>query len=170
MRLFNSSYSRMIAGAMVVGLVAASSALAQQGPGFWGNWRGGPGMMGGGYGMHGYGRAGIIDLNDDGRISTAEAAAAAEDVFITMDADDDDAITKDEYMAIRMGPGAGWNPARQTEMQARKEARYAEIDADKNGTVTREEFLDAAKAHHAAADQDKDGAVSPWEHRRRNWF
>lgn len=171
--------------AMALVAMTAGAVLAQ--PGSWWGWNMGPGMMGQGpmgpgmmgwgygqqgqgYGMRGYGRMGIVDLNDDGRVSAEEAAAAADEVYAAMDADDDGKITKDEYMAVRMGPGSGWNAERQAAMQAQKEARYAEMDADKDGTVTRAEFLDAAKAHHEAADTDKDGSVSPWEHRRRGWF
>ncbi|GAB4519794.1 MAG: hypothetical protein Tsb0019_20460 [Roseibium sp.] len=145
-----------------------------QGPGAGNNWRMGFGMMGWGAGPMGRGggagRFGIIDLNDDGRISDEEAAAAALDVFVAMDADDDGELTREEYMAVRMGAGPGWNPTRRAQMEERKAARFDEMDADKNGTVTRGEFLDAAKAHHAAADNDGDGSVSPWEHRRRNWY
>lgn len=141
----------------------ATGALAQ-GYGPWSGARMGPGMM------YGNGRAAIIDQNDDGRISSEEAAGAAEDVFTAMDADDDEQITKDEYMAVRMGPGAGWNAERQAAMQANKEARFGEMDTDKNGSVTKAEFLAGAQAHFKAADQDGDGEVNPWEYRRGRWF
>ena len=173
MSILNRTVLLSLMGAATLALTAGTSAHAQQGPGYWGNWHMGPGMMSGwgsGPRMQGYGRAAIIDLNDDGRISDAEAASAAEDVFLAMDADDNGEITKDEYMAVRMGPGTGWNSERQAQMQAQKEARYAELDTDGDGKVTKAEFLDTAKAHHAAADDDGDGTVSPWEHRRRNWF
>lgn len=159
-------------GAIVLAVSTAGSSQAQYvAPGD--NWRMGPGMTmgwGGGPQARWQGRFSIIDLNDDGRVSDEEAASAAEDVFLAMDADDDGQLTKEEYLAVRMGPGAGWNPERQAAMQARKEARYAEFDADGDGIVTKGEFLDTAKAHHAAADADGDGVVTPWEHRRQSWF
>lgn len=125
--------------------------------------------MGGTMGGPGRGRHMMIDANDDGLVSAEEAASEADEVFTAMDGDDDGSLTKDEYMAVRMGPQWGLNSERQSEMQKRKEARYTEMDADKDGKVAKGEFLDAAKAHHAAADADKDGKVTPWEHRRQNW-
>lgn len=80
----------------------------------------------------GFGRGMIIDHNDG--------------VFIAIDADDDGQITKEEYLAVRRAPQWGWNQRRQSAMQARREARFAE------------------------KDPDKDGYVSPGEHRRDRWF
>ncbi|MCQ1780730.1 hypothetical protein NOJ05_26280 [Neorhizobium galegae] len=118
----------------------------------------------------GFGRGMIIDQNDDGRISDQEAAATAHDVFIAIDADDDSQITTEEYLAVRMASQWGWNQQRQSAMQARRETRFAEMDPDKNDAISKVEFMDAAQARHKAADADKDGYVSPWEHRRDRWF
>ncbi|WP_105440363.1 EF-hand domain-containing protein [Neorhizobium sp. T25_13] len=149
---------------------AATGAFAQWNGG-WNGWHLGPGVMDGSGGRFpGFGRGKIIDQNDDGRISDDEAAATADDVFIAMDADDDGQITKEEYLAVRMGAQWGWNQQRQSAMQARREARFAEIDPDKNDAVSKVEFMDAAQARHKAADADKDGYVSPWEHRRDRGF
>lgn len=54
-------------------------------------------------------------------------------------------------------------------MQERKKARYAEMDADKSGKVSKSEFIVAAKARFAQADTDKDGKVTPWEFRAMHW-
>jgi hypothetical protein len=62
-------------------------------------------------------------------------------------------------MAVRLGPGPGWNEESEAAMEARKEARFAQMDADKDGATTREEFMNAAQAHHRAADTDGDGGV-----------
>jgi len=166
-------YRKLFFSLALVSALSATEAVAQsdaQMPGA--NWQMGYGMMGWGMGPNGQGRGrfAVIDLNDDGQISDEEAASVALDVFLAMDADDDGELTKEEYMTVRMGYGRGWNPARQAEMQERKSARFNEMDADGNGSVSRGEFLDAAKSHHAAADADADGNVSPWEHRRRNWY
>ncbi|MFN7023422.1 MAG: hypothetical protein ACK4QP_02640 [Pseudorhizobium sp.] len=147
----------------VVALTAATSAMPQ-GYGPWSGRGMGPEMMNGGS------RALIIDQNDDGRISDEEAAAASHDMFVMFDADDDDEITKEEYLALRMGNGPGWNSERQAAMQAKKEARFAEMDTDKSCSISRIEFLDTAKAHHRSADTDGDSVISPWEHRQRSWF
>lgn len=130
--------------------------------------------MGTGYGMGmmgqpGRGRSMMMDANDDGVVSAEEAASAADEVFTAMDADDDAALTKDEYMAVRMGPQLGYNSERQAAMQKAKEDRFTAMDTDANGSVSKEEFLNAAQAHQAAADTDGDGKVTPWEHRRQNW-
>lgn len=125
----------------------------------------GVGMMG----QPGRGRSMMMDANDDGIVSAEEAASAADEVFTAMDADDDASLTKDEYMAVRMGPQLGYNSERQAAMQKAKEDRFAAMDTDANGGVSKEEFLNAAQAHHAAADSDGDGKVTPWEHRRQNW-
>jgi len=163
----SSTIKSALVGATALSMMMASAAVAQPGPGY--GWRMGPGM---GYGQQGqgWGRMGIIDLNDDGRISDAEAATAADEVFTAMEADDDGQVTKEEYMAVRMGPGTGWNAERQAAMQAQKEARYSGMDGDGDGVVSKGEFLDAAQKHHKAADTDGDGGVSPWEHRRQGWF
>lgn len=134
----------------------------------WGDW--GPGWGGGPrMGMPGRGRHMMIDANEDGVVSAEEAASAADEVFTAMDADDDGKLTKEEYMSVRMGPQRGYFPERHAAMQAAKSARFTEMDGDKDNMVSKAEFLDSAKRHHAAADADGDGKVSPWEHRGRNW-
>lgn len=126
----------------------------------WG-WRQGPGpaMMQ---------RLGAIDINDDGMISDDEAADQVESVFAAMDGDDDGDLTEDEYMSVRMGPGRGLNEARQKAMQERKKIRFAEMDRDKSGKVSKAEFMAAGKARFEAADTDKDGRVTPWEFRAQH--
>lgn len=62
------------------------------------------------------GRMGAIDTNDDG------AADQVESVFAAMDGDDDGELTEDEYMSVGVGPGQGFNAARQKTMQDRKKA------------------------------------------------
>jgi hypothetical protein len=145
-------------------------ALAQpQGFGMGFGYGMGPGYGMGMMGQPGRGRSMMMDANDDGIVSAEEAASAADEVFTAMDADDDGALTKDEYMAVRMGPQLGYNSERQAAMQKAKEDRFDAMDTDANGSVSKEEFLNAAQAHHAGADADGDGKVTPWEHRRQNW-
>ena len=164
--------NRTLAAILVCGtIVLSGSAIAQpygpgdgSGPGWWQGWGMGWMMRG-----PGRGRFMMIDANDDGVVSAEEAASAADEVFTAMDSDDDGSLTKEEYMAVRMGPQQGFNPDSQAAMQGRKEARFGEMDADSDGKVSKAEFLDAAQAHHAGADTDADGKVTPWEHRRQNW-
>ncbi len=142
----------------------------------WGN----PGYMmgqGGGYGRGmwrnpdapGRGRFTMIDADQDGRVSAEEASSAADQVFTAMDANDDGQLTREEYMAVRMGPQNGWNADRQAARQEAKSGRFDTMDTEKDGTVSRAEFMAGAKAHFEAADADHDGTVTPWEFRRRAW-
>ncbi len=116
-------------------------------------------------------RMGTIDSNNDGVISDDEAAAQVEAVFAAMDGDNDSELTSEEYMSVRMGPGAGMgrNEERMKAMQERKKARFVEMDGDKNGKVSRAEFIASGKARFQAADADKDGKVTPWEFRAQRW-
>lgn len=139
------------------------------GPGGMMGWRGSDRMMGGWMDAPGRGRFTSVDENQDGAVSAEEAASATDRVFTAMDGDDDGAITREEYLSVRMGPGDGWNPTRQAARQAAKEARYAEMDLDRDGSVSKAEFIDGGKAHFEAADADKDGKVTPWEFRRHAW-
>jgi Ca2+-binding EF-hand superfamily protein len=125
----------------------------------------GPGMMN----APGRGRFASIDENQDGVVSAEEAASAVDQVFSAMDADDDGILTVEEYLAVRMGPADGRNPARQAARQAAKEARFGEMDVNDDGSVSKAEFIDGGKAHFEAADTDKDGKVTPWEMRRQAW-
>ena len=110
----------------------------------------------------------IIDGNGDGVISDDEAASRVEGVFYAMDADNSGDVTEAEFMAVRMGPGEGRNADRMARMQDWKKSRFAEMDTDKDGKVTKEQFLAAGKARFASADTDKDGKVTPWEFRAQH--
>jgi hypothetical protein len=117
----------------------------------------------------GRGRFAMIDANEDGVVSGEEAASQADMTFTAMDADDDGSLTLNEFMAVRMGPQLGYNEDREAAMQARKSARFDPMDADKDGAVSKAEFIAASKAHFDAADADGDGKVTPWEMRSSNW-
>ncbi|WP_158635645.1 EF-hand domain-containing protein [Gemmobacter aquaticus] len=119
--------------------------------------------------MPGRGRFASIDANEDGYVSSEEAASSADMVFSAMDTDDDGVITLDEFMAVRMGAQIAVNPDRQALMQARKKARFDPMDSDSDGSVSKAEFMAASKAHFDAADTDQDGKVTPWEIRASIW-
>lgn len=132
--------------------------------------------MGQGRGMMGQGWQGgqppfmqrftMIDTNEDGTVSAEEAAEQAEAVFAAMDADQDDEITLEEFLAVDMGVGPGaTNPAMAGKRQARREARYASFDLDGNGVVTHAEFMEAHQKQFATADRNKDGKTDPFEFR-----
>lgn len=119
-------------------------------------------------------RFAAIDLNEDGKISDDEASGMRESVFLAMDADDNGELTKEEYMAVRMGPGprnengGQRRQERQNQKMAQKEPRFAPMDADSNGTVSKAEWMAAGLARFKAADSDGDGTVTPWEFRSQH--
>lgn len=146
--------------------------LAQMQGGGMGQGRGGGPRQGGGMmrgGMMGQMGAqfGTIDADGNGAVSGAELMEWRDMVFDAMDADADDALTRDEYMAVQMGQGAdpGQRGPRYEEMQAIKAAEFDAMDDDGNGMVTREQFTDAAAAMFLDADTDGDGALTQTEFR-----
>lgn len=152
----------------------------QMGPGY-GHGYGGmaPGYhMGPGYGMmgpggaRGYGHGPMIDANQDGVISSTEAAGYFDAVFGMMDANDDAKLTLEEFSTAfyGRGPHMAWRNGDVQEWRERKEARFKEINTDKDGTVTEEEFLAYAKSRFEDSDRDKDGKVTVWEFRGRRYF
>jgi len=116
-------------------------------------------------------RFAIVDENNDEQIGADEAAAWRESVFAAMDTDDDNELTQEEYMAVRMGSGGKRNAERQKMKQQQKQARFTPMDEDKSGKVSKVEWMASGKAEFEAADADKDGSVTPWEfcaHRRNH--
>lgn len=131
----------------------------------------------GGHGRDGHGRHGghrmmrIIDANADGVINDDEAASLADFAFMRMDRDRDGAVSEAEF-SERRGPGrhgGGWfrwlsKDETEAVLKVRKD-KFAALDADKNGNLSKTEFFAEARAKLAAADADKDGKVTPWEFR-----
>ena len=108
-----------------------------------------------------------IDENSDKVITAAEAMTNVENVFAAIDQDQSGTITMEEYMAVRLGPQQnheeGRQGGRQAEQKAAKAARYAPMDTDGDGLVSKAEFTAAAKTRFAAADANADGSVTPEE-------
>jgi Ca2+-binding EF-hand superfamily protein len=146
------------------------------GPGMMGPGMMGQGMMGMGPGMMGQGMMGqggarmaLVDSNRDGLVSADESAAWHEGVFAAFDSDDDEMVTREEYLAGHMGPGYGAGP-RAAQTAPRKEARFKEMDKNGDGKLTLDEFLGYAAARFKLADADGDGKVTVWEFRAaRRW-
>lgn len=144
----------VVAAAAVSLLLAGGTALAQQKAGQ------------GGMGRSDDTPFESIDTNGDGRLSQDEVKAWAEGVFGAMDSDSNGSLTQEEYMAVRMGPGAGsaGNKAREATMQAAKAERFKAMDTDHNGAVSHDEFMANAEKRFAAAGGGKGGVM------RKNWL
>lgn len=110
---------------------------------------------------------GMIDADGNGSVSGAELLAWRDMVFDAMNADGDDALTREEFMAVQMGQGAdpSQRGPRYAEMQAAKAAEFDAMDNNGDGTITREQFTDGAAAMFLEADADGDGALTPSEFR-----
>lgn len=122
-------------------------------------------------GKHGGRMMRIIDANGDGVIGDDEAAALADFAFMRMDRDRDGSLSEAEFVE-RRGPGRHggfwmrWLGKDEADavLKVRKD-KFAALDADKNGNLSKTEFFADAKAKLAEADTDKDGKVTPWEFR-----
>ncbi|NQV82922.1 MAG: EF-hand domain-containing protein [Rhodospirillales bacterium] len=114
----------------------------------------------------------LADLDGDGRVSADEAAVRHEETFAIIDANDDDTLSIEEYLAVRFGGGPygpGLGPHR-AEMDKRKRARFNSMDTDGDGIVRKSEFLAAGEEQHKAANTDGDGKISIWEYRAARRF
>jgi hypothetical protein len=112
-------------------------------------------------------RLAMIDSDGDGLIQEAELVTWRETVFLTMDADGDDTLTREEYMAIQLGRGADPEARgpRYEQMQAAKAAEFDVMDADGGGSVPRDAFIAHAVEQFDAADANDDGALAAPEFR-----
>jgi hypothetical protein len=147
------------------------------GPGYGPGYGMGPGMMGPGAtgmgGMRGFGGRPPVDPDHDGIVSNTEAATHFEEAFMAMDGDDDGTLTLEEFSSVffGQGPHMAWRGDGVQQWQERKEARFKEMDANKDNTVTREEFIAYGKNRFEESDRDKDGKVTVWEFMaRRHYF
>lgn len=122
-------------------------------------------------GMGGGKRFDDMDTNGDDFVSSEEHAAWRESVFAAMDADGSGDLTEAEYMAVRMGPGprAETPGPRHQERQARKRERFRKMDADGDGTVSKELFLAYGVKRFEESDANKDGKLTFEEFREFRW-
>jgi len=109
----------------------------------------------------------MLDTDGDGLIQEGELVSWRETVFLTMDADGDDALTREEYMAVQLGRGADPEARgpRFEAMQAAKAAEFDAMDEDGDDSVPRDDFIAYAVRQFRAADADDDGALAASEFR-----
>jgi Ca2+-binding EF-hand superfamily protein len=90
-----------------------------------------------------------IDLNRDGKISVAEFTPVAEKRFLGIDVNKDNAVSTAEIDA-----------SLQAALERRRNRILANLDADRNGSISRAELDTYIEAMVAGADTDSDGGVS----------
>ncbi len=90
-----------------------------------------------------------IDLNKDGKINLAEFTPVAEKRFLAMDVNKDNTVSTAEIDA-----------SLQATLERRRNRILANLDADRNGSISRAELDSYIEAMVAGADTDSDGGVS----------
>jgi len=99
---------------------------------------------------------GALDADNDGAISRQEFMAGHQmrgnQGYGAADADNDGAISREEFMQSG---------------QQRREARFKELDADGDGRLTQQEMSNRAAAKFKAMDADGDGRLTQDEIGRR---
>lgn len=97
-----------------------------------------------------------LDADKSGGVTLEEMTVRVKEVFEKMDANGDAAVSRDEAEAFRQ--------AKRDDHKARHGDRMLKIlDADGDGTVSKEEFAAASDKRFAAADKDGDGVLSAAE-------
>ena len=99
------------------------------------------------------------DTNKDGFVDRKEWAAGQEARFKQLDTNGDGKLTKDELFV-----GNGVPP---NDRQLQSQATYFRLlDSDKDGTVSKAEFLALAERNFVRCDLDKDGRITVAECRQ----
>ncbi len=122
-------------------LLTATGALAAPGAHFIENW----------------------DLNGDQAVTADEARERRADVFLSFDANDDGFIDAEEYKVFdeaRANDQAGNEPAGRGARSPADGMKLEVNDNDKDGKVSREEFLGNAAGWIASIDRNGDGVAT----------
>ena len=107
------------------------------------------------------------DLNADGVVSIDDLTERRTDIFTTFDANEDDLIDAAEYLdfdaarAADMAENAGGEGHGKGPMKKIQDAMsLAFNDTNKDGQVSKQEFMDATAAMLEMADRNGDGVIS----------
>jgi EF-hand domain pair/EF hand len=105
------------------------------------------------------------DINGDGFVDRAEWNAGQEARFKQLDTNGDGKLTQDELFA--RAPAAGVANAGPGDRQAQRQTAYFQrLDSDKDGFVSKAEFMAQASRNFARCDLDKDGRINTAECRQ----
>lgn len=119
-----------------------------------------------------------LDANKDGKIDAADRAAHMDQRFDDADTDRNGSLSRAEFAAAhaKMGPGAGEKRAERRREGGARAGHHGMgkgggmgmhmirmADTNKDGTVTRDEFMAGAAQHFDKMDANKDGTLTAAE-------
>ncbi len=106
-----------------------------------------------------------IDTNNDGTVSKAEADAVAGRDFAAFDTDKNGKISPDEFKALLYKNNAKQLPDDAAKKKAEPElmAQFKMLDNNRDGAVTKAEFLEDSTRRFKAMDENGDGKVTKAE-------
>lgn len=119
-----------------------------------------------------------MDANKDGKIDQADRGAKRGQMFDRLDANKDGAVSRDEFAAAQKARDGKSRDGQARDGQARKsgEGRMGKhgggkrgqmmlrmADANKDGAISRDEFMAAHGKHFDMTDANKDGTITAAE-------
>ncbi len=113
------------------------------------------------------------DLNEDGQVTVAEAAERRGDVFVTFDSNDDGFLDAEEYVDFDEARESDMREHAQEGKEGKGLGRHAaddlrrEVnDLDKDGKVSRDEFVSRSEAWIAMMDTNGDAVITTDDFRK----